>query len=234
MKVLWLLVGRGGSRGVPGKNLRVIEGHTLVDWKLAGALAAGARPEDVVVSSDDPGIRAEALRCGAGMEIVRPAELATDEATTASVVTHALGVVGAGYDAVMLLEPSAPFTRAAEYAAALVTMEQRDADLVVGVRRAEPHPAFIGEEREDGSVTGIVLQFQRMARRRQDFRPCVTMSGGLYLFRVGMFLETGDVYGGVRNLSVMQDRWSGLEIDTMEDLEMAKYAGMVGKVTYGG
>jgi CMP-N-acetylneuraminic acid synthetase len=230
MKVLWLLVGRGGSKGVPGKNTRVIRGHTLVDWKLA------AVPQDAVVavSSDDPGIRAEALRCRPGaIEIVRPAELATDTATTASVVRHALGVVGGEYDAVMLLEPSAPFTRSATYLEALRMMEERDADLVVGVRPAEPHPVFVGEERDDSSVTGIILGFQRMARRRQDFKPCVTMSGGCYLFRVGMFLETGDVYGGVRNFGVKQGRWDGVEIDSMDDLALAEWAAETGRVRYG-
>lgn len=235
MRVLWLVVGRGGSRGVPGKNLRRIEGRTLVDWKIAGALAGGA--EGIVVSSDDPGIRAEARRCGAVREIVRPAELATDEATTASVVAHALGELRRmgvpEYDAVSLLECSSPFVEAGTYRAALKVMEERDADLVVSVKTVEPHVAFIGEEREDASVTGIVLQFQRMARRRQDFRSCVTMSGGIYLFRRDMFERTGDVYGGVRNFSVKHDRWHAIEIDTPEDLELAEFAASRGKVKYG-
>lgn len=237
LKVLWLLVGRGGSKGVPGKNLRVIGGHTLVDWKVRGALTADPSAY-VVVSSDDAGIRAAAMDAGASAEIVRPPELATDTAATAEVVRHALGEMAglgrAAPEAVMLLECSSPFTRAASYQQALRDMVEKDADLVVGMKEVIPHPVFIGERRADASVTGIILQFQRRARRRQDFTDSWTMSGGIYLFRTGMFLETGDIYGGARNVGVLQDRWSALEIDTPEDLEMAEYAAARGKVTYGG
>ena len=222
MKILWLLVGRGGSKSVPGKNLRRIGSKTLIEWKLGAAIAAGAK--DIVVSSDSPEIRGVAMHYGATREIVRPEELASDEATTASVVRHALETLGGGYDVVMLLEPSAPFTKAEHYSRALDLMRDQDADLVVGVRRSEPHVAFIGEQRADGSVTNIIMQFQRMARRRQDFTPCVTMSGALYLFKTEMFLRTGDIYGGARNFSVMQSRWEGLEIDEPEDLALAEFA----------
>lgn len=232
MKVLWLLVGRGGSRGVVGKNLRVIGGHTLVDWKLRGALAA-VPDAYVVVSSDSAEIRAEALRCGAAEEIVRPAELAGDEATTASVVEHALSVVGGAWDAVMLLECSSPFTTAQQYRDALRMMEERDADLVVGMKETAPHTAFIGDVRADASVTGIVLQFQRMARRRQDFAKQWSMSGSLYLFKTGMFRDTLDCYGGSRNYGLMQGRYDSIEIDTPDDLEFAEYAAATGKVKYG-
>ena len=221
-RVLWLLVGRGGSKSVPGKNLRRIGGRTLIEHKLGGAIAAGAT--DIVVSSDSAEIRGVAMHYGASREIVRPPELASDEATTASVVRHALETLGESYDAVMLLECSTPYTRAATYQEALRMMTEKDADLVVGMRRSEPHTAFIGEQREDASVTPIILQFQRMARRRQDFAPLWTMSGGLYLFRTEMFLKTDDIYAGAPNIGVMQSRWEGLEIDTPDDLALAEFA----------
>lgn len=236
MNVLWLLVGRGGSRGVVGKNLRVIAGHSLVSWKLAGALAADPSAY-VVVSSDDAGIRGEAMDHGASAEIARPPELASDTATTASVVRHALGELRQrglpGFDAVMLLECSSPFPTSQQYRDALRMMEERDADLIVGMRETSPHTAFIGDVRDDASVTGIIIQFQRMARRRQDFTPQWSMSGAMYLFKTKMFQETLDCYGGVKNFGLMQDRWTGLEIDSPSDLEMACYAAERGYVKYG-
>lgn len=221
MNILWLLVGRGGSKSVPGKNLREIGGRTLVEWKLRGALAAGAT--QIVVSSDSHEIRTEAIRCGATGMIHRPAELASDTATTASVVRHALETLGNNYDAVCLLEPSAPFTLSEQYQAAILMMQSNDADLVVGMKETAPHTAFIGDVRADGSIMPIALQFQRMARRRQDFAAQWTMSGSLYLFRVEPFLRTGDIYGGQRLCGLMCDRVSGHEIDTMYDLELAQW-----------
>ena len=222
MKLLWLLVGRGGSKAVPGKNLRRIGGRTLVEWKLGAAIAAGAR--DIVVSSDSPEIRGVAMHYGASREIIRPAELASDEATTASVVRHALETLGGSYDAVMLLECSSPFTRPEQYNAALAMMKAEDADLVVGMKETFPHIAFIGERRDDSSINGIVLQFQRMARRRQDFKECWTPAGNIYLFRTQPFLATNDIYGGIRLLGLKCGRWSAHEIDTPEDLELAEFA----------
>lgn len=220
--VIWLLVGRGGSRGVPGKNLKRIGGLTLVDWKIRAARAADPKAW-IVCSSDSADIRAEALTCGANLTIERPAELATDTASTADVVKHALSIAGGDADRVMLLEPSAPFTTGAEYAKALEMMERDDADLVVGMKETAPHTAFIGDVRADASVTPVIMQFQRMARRRQDFATQWTMSGGLYLFKRAMFEATGDIYGGVRNFGLMQSRVTGLEIDTPEDLEVANW-----------
>lgn len=222
MSVVYLLVGRGGSRGVPGKNLKRIGGASLIDWKISSARAADENAY-IVCSSDSAEIRDEAKRCGANDVIVRPAELATDTATTADVVKHAMGCIGDEWDAVMLLEPSAPFTSPDEYAEAIRMFSERDAELVVGMKESTPHTAFIGDVRDDESVTPIVVQFQRMARRRQDYGRQWTMSGGLYLFSREMFMATGDIYGGSRNYGLMQTRYTGLEIDTPEDLELAKW-----------
>jgi CMP-N-acetylneuraminic acid synthetase len=132
----------------------------------------------------------------------------------------------------VLFRSSAPFTSAATYRAALAMMVERDADLIVGMKRVEPSHVFVGEQRADASVMPIILQMQRAGekRRRQDFPEDWTMSGGCYLFRVGMFVETGDIYGGIRCYGVLQPRWEAIEIDTPEDLEMAEYAAERGYV----
>lgn len=231
MRVLWLMVARGGSRGVPGKNLRCIQGLSLVGWKARAAYAAGA--DKVVLSTDSAEIAAEGVRHGC-TALMRPPELATDTATSASVVQHALETLSAAgneYDAVMLLEPSSPFTTAETYRKALAMMRDRAADLVVGMRRVEPSHVFVGEQREDASVMPIILQMHRhTARRRQDFPEDWTMSGGVYLFGARMFLETGDIYGGTRCFGILQPRWEAIEIDTVEDLELAEYAAGKGYV----
>lgn len=222
-KTLWLLVGRGGSRGVPGKNLKTIGGVSLIDWKVRAARAADHNAV-IVCSSDSKEILSTALKTGGVMGLIeRPAELATDTATTADVVKHALGVLPEKYDRVVLLEPSAPFSTPEQYRRALEMYDVQDADLVVGMKESAPHTAFIGDVRADASVTPIIVQFQRMARRRQDFAPQHTMSGGLYVFRTEMFLRTGDIYGGSRCLGLMQDRFTGHEIDTPHDLELAEW-----------
>lgn len=231
MKTLWLAVARGGSKGVPGKNLRRIGDRSLIEWKVNAAIAAGASVENILCSTEDTAIACEAVRQGC-MLVRRPNDLATDTASSADVIRHTLDTIGHDkYDQVVLLEPSAPFTTGSQYRKALQMMEFHDADLVVGMRETAPHAAFIGDVRPDQSVTPIILQFQRMARRRQDYPTQWTMAGNIYVFKTDMFLRTGDIYGGERNYGLMTDHWSGLEIDTPDDLEMAQYAYSKGYVT---
>lgn len=221
--ILWLVTARGGSRGVPGKNLKKIGDRSLIEWKVRAAQAAD--PAAVVVcSSDSKEILSEALRCGVMGVIERPAELASDTATSAAVVKHALESLPEKFEQVVLLEPSAPFTTGHDYRRALRMMEFYQADLVVGMKETAPHTSFIGDMRDDMSVTPIVNQFQRHARRRQDYAPQWTMNGSCYVFRTDMFMNTGDIYGGSRCFGLLMDKWHSIEIDTPEDLEMAEYA----------
>lgn len=226
MKTLWLVVGRGGSRGVPGKNLKQIGGRSLVQWKIDAARAADPFAF-IAASSDSAEILNEAACCGVNYIIDRPADLATDTASSADVIKHALYELRDKlhtFEQVVLAEPSAPFTTADHYKRALQMMDFHDADLVVGMKETHIHTAFIGDVRADGSVTPIINQFQRLARRRQDFPQQHTMNGALYVFKTEMFLRTGDIYGGSRNFGLMMDHWHSIEIDTMDDLELAEYA----------
>jgi CMP-N,N'-diacetyllegionaminic acid synthase len=222
VSVLFLITARGGSKGVPGKNLKKFDGLTAIEWKICAARSAD-RDADILCSSDSSQILDEASRLGV-LKIPRPAELSTDTATSADVIKHALSIFTYSFDYIVLMEPSAPFTTGEQYSQALKMMDFHGADLVVGMKETEPNTAFIGDYREDHSVTPIIVQFQRGLRRRQDYVKQWTMNGALYVFRRDMFLRTGDIYGGNRNYGLMMNRWNSIEIDTPEDLEMAEYA----------
>jgi len=219
---LWLITARGGSKGVPGKNLRKIGGLSLVEWKIRAARAAD--PAAFIVCSSDSDDILQTAAFNGCRTIQRPAALASDTAKSADVIRHALDVIPESFDQVVLLEPSAPFSTGEQYKRALQMMEFHDADLVVGMRKTAPHTAFIGDVREDLSVTPILVQFQREAlRRRQDYPPQWSMSGGLYVFTTQMFRKSFDIYSGVRNYGLMQDAYTGHEIDTMHDMELAEF-----------
>jgi CMP-N,N'-diacetyllegionaminic acid synthase len=106
MRVVAIVPARGGSKGLPRKNLRRIGGRSLVGWAVLAGLEAEL-VTDVVVSSEDREILAEAVRCGA-QPLIRPEELATDEASTDSVLVHAMNVMGWQHDLVVLLQPTVP------------------------------------------------------------------------------------------------------------------------------
>lgn len=238
MDVLYLMVGRGGSKGVPRKNLRTLGGLSLVGFKALSARAARSCSR-LVISTDDREIQDEARRHGVEVPFTRPAELASDTASSADVVAHALEWFereeGRRYDAVMLLEPSSPFARSVDYDAAVALMESRDAALVVGMREAEVNPVFIGPVTADGSIAGIVENVIGLSSgRRQDVARSWTMNGALYLFSWDEFLRTRRIYSDpARSYGYEMNRYHSIEIEGPADLEFAAHAVEKGLVDLG-
>lgn len=178
----------------------------------------------LICSTEDSEIADEAKRCGAEVPFTRPMELATDVASSASVIEHALAQVGDGYDRVMLLEPSSPFTSVGDYIAADEMMIS-GVDAVIGMRKVEPHSTFVGPVSADRDMGEIISKMRGVAGwRRQDFIDEWTANGALYLFSTEMFARTGSVYGGSKTLGLLMPRWRGIEIDTMDDLLLAEFA----------
>src|SRR3977135_401602 len=147
VEILFLIVGRGGSRGLPGKNLREIGGLSLIGYKARSARQS-RHCSRLIVSSDSPEIQAEAKRHGAEKLFSRPAELATDTASSNDVILHAMDWIETHerrrYDAIMLLEPSSPFALPEHYDEAAGLFVARNASLVVGLREAEVSSIFVG------------------------------------------------------------------------------------------
>lgn len=164
------------------------------------------------------------------MPFTRPAELASDTATAASVVSHAIDWLEReekrGYDAIMLLEPSSPFATPDHFQAAVDLFEARQADLVVGMRAAEPPTTFIGPRGPDDSIAPIVHKMNSAAGlRRQDQPAEWTMNGALYLFRWSAFKASGKIYGTPdKCFGLMMDRWHSIEIETAADFAFAEFA----------
>jgi CMP-N,N'-diacetyllegionaminic acid synthase len=226
VSTLYLITARGGSKGVPHKNLREIGGLSLVGWKAEVAKQVITAHDDLIISSDCPHILEVAAKHGVGVPFVRPAELATDTASSADVIAHALDYMNGDYSTVVLLEPSAPFTTPEHLVTALTMMDAKQAHLIVGMKHTEPHTTFIGEQPDDDFVTPIIVKMDRIGRnlRRQDLKQEWTFNGSLYVFNGLMFKQKQSIYGGARNYGLLMDRWHSIEIDSMHDLEMALYA----------
>jgi CMP-N-acetylneuraminic acid synthetase len=227
-EILFLLVGRGGSKGLPGKNLREIGGLSLIGYK-ARAARQSRHCTRLIVSSDNAEIRAEAMRHGAEMLFERPDELATDTATSNDVVLHAMDWIetheGRRYDAVMLLEPSSPFARPEHFDEAVELFVKRKASLVVGMRETEVSSIFVGTLGRDGSIGGIVEKMLKTpAQRRQDQPPEVTMNGALYLVGWDSMRKHRKIYADPgASYGIMMDRLHSIEIESAADLAYASY-----------
>jgi CMP-N,N'-diacetyllegionaminic acid synthase len=219
--VLALIPARGGSKGVPGKNLRMLGGRPLIGWTISDALEAEIGP--VVVSTDDDRIAEVALELGAEVPFRRPSELADDRAPTLPVVVHALDELlsaGREFVAVCLLQPTTPFRGAGLVADSVDLWRRTGADSVVTVREtaAELHPDWAYDLDADGSLR-LHNGEAEPTRRRQDLTPVFHRDGAVYVTGADI-IRSGSLYGlDVRGLVTTGPT---VNIDTLEDVATAE------------
>jgi len=223
-RFLAVVPARGGSKRLPRKNVLPLGGRPLIAWTITTAHQSGVLG-DVLVSTDDGEIAGAARDAGAMVPWLRPAELATDSASSADVLRHALkwyetqhGTV----DAVVLLQPTSPFRTAASIrgaVAAFRTQDGQSAQAVVSVGPAASHPAWCF--RVEGGMLQPFLGWEPLSQRSQDLEPAFALNGAIYV------LPAADVRGsepllrpGIRPY-VMHDAHESLDIDTPDDWQTA-------------
>lgn len=212
-----IIPARGGSKGIPRKNLRMLGGKPLIVWTIEQALATEGL--DVYVSTEDSEIAEVSRRAGAQV-IDRPAELAQDATATEPVVEHAIAVLDAAGrrpDQVMLLQATSPIRLPDTMARALAQFEISGADSMVGV---VPVPIFIWQKEPT-----VVAHYPYENRpRRQDMTPDQLRyreTGSLYLTGTEVYQTRHNRLGGEIDLFVM-DPVEGIDIDGPEDFALAE------------
>ena len=195
-KVLWLITARAGSKSIPDKNIKPINGIPLMSYRILSALSI-ANKEDVWVSTDSERYAEIARQYGATVPFIRPAELATDTASSYAVVEHAMEFAEANgyeYDALGLLEPTSPLIFSYQLSDAINKLhEDKDAENVVAVRIVRPHTFFVQEHTQYLDVLADRLS-QSSKHRRQDRKDEITPSGGFYISKWEAFKEHKTYY----------------------------------------
>lgn len=228
MKILHLIVARGGSKGIPGKNLREIAGISLVGFKAIAAQKS-SYCERLIISTDSEEIQKNALHYGVEVPFTRPIELATDTATTEDVISHAIEYIEKQekqtYDALMLLEPSAPFARPKDLDQAVNIMKEKNASLVVGVREVTVASVFLGPMDSEGRITTIIDKMAHLeGLSRQDVPQEITMNGALYLINWEYFKKYRHRYKDrLKSYGIIMPWEYSIEIDEPMDLTYAEF-----------
>lgn len=223
-RVLCVIPARGGSKGLPGKNLRPLGGLPLIAWACRAARATPGL-DRVVVSTDDPAIAAAAEAAGVPAPFLRDAALAQDRTPVVEVLADAVrrmeSVDGARYDWVCLLQATSPLVQPDDITRALERARATGADTVLSVYPAgQKHPEIMLHLEPDGRVRWFCEARQRMARR-QDLPPVFVRSGLVYVVRRDLLLGRGTLYGdAVYAVEVPAAR--ALSIDTAADLRVAE------------
>lgn len=213
MRALGVIPARGGSKSVPGKNLRELGGESLVARAVRFALAAESL-DRVVVSTDDDDIAAAAAAAGA--EVVRrPAELARDDSPTTDALAHVVRELRAEPRWVVTLEPTSPFRRPGTIDRCVELAEAHDAGSVLTVR------ADRGSFGRVDAGGRFALLDGGASRRRQDREPLYAESGTVWVTRTDSLLRTGSVLAEPVYAVVVDDE-EAIDINSELDLRMAE------------
>lgn len=185
MSPIALVPARGGSKGIPRKNVLPVGGKPLIAWTIAAALATPGISR-VLVSTDDPEIAEVARAHGAEVPFLRPPELATDTATSLDVALHALDWLEKKEfktpEYLLLLQPTSPLRQTADIVAAMQLAATRDVDAVLGVCEAAPHPYLARCISAEGVISDFLSVSPKPATR-QEYPPAYVINGALYLIR---------------------------------------------------
>src|SRR5262249_7196993 len=231
MRVLGLVPARGGSKGIPRKNIRPLAGKPLLQYTAEAALSA-RRLTTVVLSTEDEEIAAVGRRCGLRVPVLRPQELAEDVPPTLPVVQHAIGWMernGESFDAVCLLQPTNPLRRAADIDSCLELLELSDADAVISILPvpAEHNPFWVYFESGDGTLRLSNGEVEPIPRR-QELPKAFHRDGSVYATKTQVVMRNNSLYGA-RVLGYPIDPALSVNIDGPDDWDRA-VAALAGEV----
>jgi CMP-N-acetylneuraminic acid synthetase len=224
MKATAFIFARGGSKGLPGKNVRLLGGKPLIAWSIDHALAVD-RIERVIVSTDSEEIAAVAREFGAQVPFIRPAELARDDSPEWLAWRHALGYLKESegvFPQIMVSVPAtAPMRLPIDIENCLDEFQKGDADIVITIADAHRSPYFnMVTSHPDGTV-GLVFPPQSTIARRQDAPTVYDVTTVAYVVRPEFVMSHRGIFEGrVHAVHVPTDR--AIDIDTLLDFQIAE------------
>jgi len=191
MTPLYIIPARGGSKGIPHKNIKPLGGRPLIAYTIDAAREAGACDDRLILSTDDPAIADTVRSLGLPVPYMRPAELATDTAGSREVILHAMDWAdsrGIGYDCVVLLQPTSPFRTGADILGA-IDLYTPDVDMVVSVAECDANPYYnVFETDADGLLH--ISKGDGLLTRRQDAPKVWEYNGAVYVINPSSIRHT--------------------------------------------
>jgi CMP-N,N'-diacetyllegionaminic acid synthase len=224
MIILGVIPARGGSKGVPGKNIKHLAGKPLIAYSIDAAKDSGL--SKVIVSTDDEQIADVARGLGADVPFLRPDILASDTAKSLDVSRHALLTMeksdNVQYDAIMLLQPTTPFRTTEDINQAIeLLLANPDADSVISVVDVQGHHPARMKYLEEGILIDPPFCEAYENQNRQELRPMYIRNGAIYLTKRDTLLNNS--YKGNKCLGLAMSNARSSNIDTLFDFKLAEW-----------
>ncbi len=224
MEVIALIPARGGSKGVPRKNIRILINKPLIAWTIDAA--RGSRYVDrLIVSTEDPEIADIAEQYGAEVPFRRPQELATDEASGIEVVLHAIQWLRQAEDRdtdfiLVLLQPTTPLRTERDIDAALQMFDDEKVQAVISVCEAEHHPWWTNTLPSDRNMQSF-LRPEAVNKNRQDLPTYYRLNGAIFA-GYASYIESNKGFYGPHTYAYIMEQYRSIDIDTEFDWFIAE------------
>jgi N-acylneuraminate cytidylyltransferase len=223
MRILGLIPARGGSKGIPGKNIKLLNGKPLIHYTIEQAISVH-QLNKVAVSSDSQEILNVVSACPNVEIIKRPEEIATDTTPMIAVIEHVLSFYkekGSHFDIICLLQATSPFRSVNLIKSAIDQMEKEKSDSLITVRTVPEkyNPHWVFEKRDNGQLA-LVTKEKEIISRRQSLPPAYYRDGKIYLSKVSL-ITMGKILGG-KISGYINDNEPDVNIDNIEDWETAE------------
>ena len=224
MKYIVLICARGGSKGLPGKNIKPLNGIPLIGWSINIAKQID-RVSRIIVSTDSEEIAKVALEYGAEVPFMRPKELAQDDSPEWRVWRHAISYIeendDESIDALVSLPVTAPLRSVEDINTCIDLFESNEIDSVVTVSEANRSPYFNMTVNNDSGYASLVIAPESKITRRQDAPEVYDMTTVAYVVNVGFVKKHNGVFEG-RVKSVVIPRERAVDIDDLMDFKIAE------------
>lgn len=223
--VLAVITARGGSKGLPGKNVKLLGGKPLIAYSIDAAKKSKLITH-TIVSTDDPEIAAAATAAGGDVPFIRPPELARDTTPHAPVMQHAIAFMehklGVVFDYIVTLQPTSPFRAADDLDGTIQKLIDTGADSAVSVVEVEAHEHPIKMKKLEGDRVLPYCIEEKEGVRRQDLPPCYRRSAAVYVVKRDIVMNENKMFGD-HIVGYVVPRERSIDIDTPRDWLMAEY-----------
>lgn len=222
MKILFVIPARAGSKGLPGKNVKILGDQPLVNYSINFAIQNLKKGDQLCISTNDLEVIDIAKKLNVDIPFKRPDELAKDNSTSQDVILHAISFFeskGFQFDAILLLQPTSPF-RIQEDFESIIDAYSEDCEMVVSVKESKENPYFnLFEQNENGFLN---KSKPGNYTRRQDCPPVYAYNGSMYLIRVDA-IKSKLISDFTKIKKVIMPPQRSIDIDTFEDWKLAEF-----------
>lgn len=217
-KILALITARGGSKGIPDKNIKILGNKPLIAWTIEEAKKS-KYIDSLILSSDSQKIISVAKKFECKVPFIRPDELSKDTSSSIDVILHALDNLNEEFDYLMLLQPTSPFRTVKDIDKVIIETIDKNIELMISIAKVKKHPSYLYKI-NDGNLIPFIDTNKQL--RRQDMPGTYEHNGSIYFSTID-FIKKHKTYNSQEAVGFEMFGNSNLDIDTYEDLEYAEY-----------